>query len=409
MDFQFSEDQKFFRKQVVSAIKRIVEPRAAQIDKTDHFPADVFNEFGKLGYFGVRYPEELGGMGADCTTFVILAEELAKASMGVAAIVTMQCLMGTDFIFRFGSDEQKQRLLVPAMKGEKIGTIAFTEPDCGSDLGGIKTRAVRDGDHYLLKGRKLWITNGSDADFVTVAATTDPDKRLNGIGFFLVEKDMPGFSVGQKVEKISARGAGTVELILDDCRIPSANLFGKEGQGARYLNNILSEIRTMIAGLGLGLAKAAFAAGLRYAGEREAFGRPIGEFQLIQEKIAEMEVRIRASEFLTYHAAWLKDKGVAMGKEAAMAKLYSTETACFVADETTRIHGAYGVAEEYDAQRYFRDSRFLLFGGGTSEILKTVIAKETIKRAIRNDAVRDQPSAVSRTKRQNEEGASGGR
>lgn len=364
----------------MSAAKRIVLPRAAEIDKTDRFPADLFGELGELGYFGVRYPVELGGMGADCTTFVILSEEIAKVSMGVAAMVTMQCLMGTDFLFRFGSDEQKQRLLVPAIKGEKIGTIAFTEPDCGSDLGGIKTRATRDGEHYILKGRKLWITNGGEADFVTIAATTDPDKRLNGIGFFLVEKGMQGFSVGQKIGKIAARGAGTVELILDECRIPRGNLFGEEGQGARYLNNILSEIRTMIAGLGLGLAKAAFGAGLRYAGEREAFGRPITGFQLIQEKIAEMESRIRASELLTYHAAWLKDRGAAMGKEAAIAKLYSTETACFVADEVSRIHGAYGVAEEYDAQRYFRDGRFLLFGGGTSEILKTVIAKETIKK-----------------------------
>lgn len=380
MDFDFSQDQKFFRRQVMSAAKRIVLPRAAEIDKTDRFPADLFGELGELGYFGVRYPVELGGMGADCTTFVILSEEIAKVSMGVAAMVTMQCLMGTDFLFRFGSDEQKQRLLVPAIKGEKIGTIAFTEPDCGSDLGGIKTRATRDGEHYILKGRKLWITNGGEADFVTIAATTDPDKRLNGIGFFLVEKGMQGFSVGQKIGKIAARGAGTVELILDECRIPRGNLFGEEGQGARYLNNILSEIRTMIAGLGLGLAKAAFGAGLRYAGEREAFGRPITGFQLIQEKIAEMESRIRASELLTYHAAWLKDRGAAMGKEAAIAKLYSTETACFVADEVSRIHGAYGVAEEYDAQRYFRDGRFLLFGGGTSEILKTVIAKETIKK-----------------------------
>lgn len=383
MDFEFSEERKFFRKQAALAMERIVAPRAREIDKTDQFPADVFHELGKLGYFGVRYPEKYGGMGEDCTTFVLLAEEVARVSMGVAAIVTMQCLMGTDFIYRFGSEDLKERLLVAAIKGKKIGTIAFTEPDCGSDLGGIKTRAMRDGDYYVLKGRKLWITNGGNADFVTLAATTDPDKRLNGIGFFLVEKGMPGFSVGQKIEKVSARGAGTAELILDDCRIPRANLFGEEGQGVRYLSNILSEIRTMIAGLGLGLAKAAFAAGLRYAGEREAFGKSIGEFQLIQEKIAEMETRIRASEFLTYHAAWLRDKGVPMGKEAAMAKFYATETACFVADEVTRIHGAYGLAEEYDAQRYFRDARFLLFGGGTSEILKTVIARETIKNVSR--------------------------
>lgn len=380
MDFAFTQEQKFFKKQVAQALQKAVAPYAASIDKEDLFPADIFRELGRLGYYGIRYPAELGGMGADCVTFTIFAEELARASMGLAAIVTMQCLMGTDFIYRFGTQAQKERVLVPAMKGEKIGTIAFTEPDCGSDLGAIRTRAVRDGDGYVLRGRKLWITNGQVADFVTVAATVNPDKRLNGLAFFLVEKGTPGFSVGQKIEKVSARGAQAAELIFDDCRVPVEALLGEEGKGAKYLNDILAEIRTMIAGLGLGMAKGAFAAGLRYAKEREAFGRAIGEFQLIQEKLAEMEMRIRASEFLTYYAAWLKDQQVPMGKEAAMAKLYATETACFVADQVTRIHGAYGLAEEYPAQRFFRDGRFLLFGGGTSEILKTVIAKETLNR-----------------------------
>lgn len=380
MDFAFTQEQKFFKKQVAQALQKAVAPYAASIDKEDLFPADIFRELGRLGYYGIRYPAELGGMGADCVTFTIFAEELARASMGLAAIVTMQCLMGTDFIYRFGTQAQKERVLVPAMKGEKIGTIAFTEPDCGSDLGAIRTRAVRDGGGYVLRGRKLWITNGQVADFVTVAATVNPDKRLNGLAFFLVEKGTPGFSVGQKIEKVSARGAQAAELIFDDCRVPGEALLGEEGKGAKYLNDILAEIRTMIAGLGLGMAKGAFAAGLRYAKEREAFGRAIGEFQLIQEKLAEMEMRIRASEFLTYYAAWLKDQQVPMGKEAAMAKLYATETACFVADQVTRIHGAYGLAEEYPAQRFFRDGRFLLFGGGTSEILKTVIAKETLNR-----------------------------
>jgi len=380
VDFAFTQEQKFFKKQVAQALQKAVAPYAASIDKEDLFPADIFRELGRLGYYGIRYPAELGGMGADCVTFTIFAEELARASMGLAAIVTMQCLMGTDFIYRFGTQAQKERVLVPAMKGEKIGTIAFTEPDCGSDLGAIRTRAVRDGDGYVLRGRKLWITNGQVADFVTVAATVNPDKRLNGLAFFLVEKGTPGFSVGQKIEKVSARGAQAAELIFDDCRVPVEALLGEEGKGAKYLNDILAEIRTMIAGLGLGMAKGAFAAGLRYAKEREAFGRAIGEFQLIQEKLAEMEMRIRASEFLTYYAAWLKDQQVPMGKEAAMAKLYATETACFVADQVTRIHGAYGLAEEYPAQRFFRDGRFLLFGGGTSEILKTVIAKETLNR-----------------------------
>ncbi|MDD3846496.1 MAG: acyl-CoA dehydrogenase family protein [Syntrophorhabdaceae bacterium] len=380
MDFSLTKEQKFFKEQVSRALQRIVLPFADSIDKNDVFPRDLFNELGSLGYYGVRYPSEMGGMGADCIMFTILSEELARASIGFAAIATMQCLMGTDFIYRFGTDAQKERCLIPAIRGGKIGTIAFTEPDCGSDLGGIKTRAVKNDRGYVLTGRKLWITDGDVADFVTVAATTAPGKRLGGIGFFLVEKGTPGFSVGQKIEKMSARGAATMELIFDECQVPAENLMGEEGKGVKYLGDILSEIRIMIAGLGLGLAKSAFVAGLKYARQREAFGKPIGAFQLIEEKIAEMEVRIRAAEFLTYHAAWLKDRGSLTGKEAAMAKFYSTETACFVVDEVSRIHGAYGLAEEYPAQRYFRDGRFLLFGGGTSEILKTIIAKDTIKK-----------------------------
>ena len=379
MDFSFTDEQKFFRGQVSRAMEELVFPQAAAIDRDDVFPRALFEKMGKLGYYGIRYPVEVGGMSADCTTFTIFAEELAKASISFAATVTMQCLMGTNFIHRFGTDEQKQRLLIPAIKGEKIGVIAFTEPDCGSDLGAIRTRAVKDGDGYVLSGRKLWITNAETADFFTVAATVDASKRINGLGFFLVEKGQPGFSLGRKIDKISARGASAGELILDECRLPKENLLGEEGKGARYLNDILSEIRIMISALGLGLAESARKAGLKYAGEREAFGKPIGNFQLIQEKIAEIDVRIKTSWLLTYYAAWLKDKGNFPVKEAAMAKLYSTETACYVVDEVTRIHGAYGIAEEFPAQRFFRDARFLLFGGGTSEILKTLIAKESLK------------------------------
>jgi len=381
MDFSLTEEQKFFKGQVSRALERIVAPFADSIDKSDVFPREMFRELGALGYYGVRYPAAVGGMGGDCVSFTILAEELARVSIGFAAIVTMQCLMGTDFIFRFGNDEQKKEYLIPAIKGERIGTIAFTEPDCGSDLGGIRTRAVKNDRGYILTGRKLWITDGDVADFVTVAATTDPGKRLGGIGFFLVEKGTPGFSTGQRIEKISARGAATMELIFDECQVPATSLMGEEGKGAKYLNDILSEIRIMIAGLGVGLAKSAFVAGLKYARQREAFGKPIGKFQLIEEKLAEMEVRIKAAELLTYHAAWLKDKGSLTGKEAAMAKYYATETACYAVDEVSRIHGAYGLAQEYPAQRYFRDGRFLLFGGGTSEILKTIIAKDTLKKS----------------------------
>ncbi len=379
MDFNFTEEQIFFKEQAARALKEIIGPRASELDKEDRFPRDLFERLGKLGYYGIRYPQEIGGMGADCTTFTMFSEELARFSVAFAAIVTMQCLMGTDFINRFGTKDHIKRLLVPAIKGEKIGTIAFTEPDCGSDLGAIKTKAVKNGSEYVIKGRKMWITNAESADFVTVVATVDPSKRLDGLAFFLVEKGMPGFSVGQKIDKMSAKGSVTGELIFDDCRIPESNILGEEGRGAMYLNGILSEIRIMIAGLGLGLAESAYEKALVYAREREAFGKSISQFQLIQEKIAEMEMRIQNARLLTYYASWRKDQGIPVKKEAAMAKLYSTETATYVVDETTRIFGAYGIAEEYNVERLYRDARFLLYGGGTSEILKTYIARECLK------------------------------
>ncbi|MCX8110901.1 MAG: acyl-CoA dehydrogenase family protein [Syntrophorhabdaceae bacterium] len=380
MDFSFSREQVFFREQFKKTLNEVVAPHAATIDHEDAFPHEIFKKIGNLGYYGIRYPQEIGGMGADCTTFTIFAEELASISVSFAAIATMQCLMGTDFLFRFGNSDIKERVLLPAIRGEKIGTIAFTEPDCGSDLGAIKTRAIKKGDEYILKGRKLWITNAEVADFVTVVATVEPSKRLNGLAFFLVEKGTPGFYVGQKIEKMSARGSITGELIFDECHIPASNLLGEEGKGAQYLESILSEIRVMIAGLGIGLARAAFEAGKEYSRQREAFGKQIGNFQLIQEKIAEMETRIKSAWLLTYYAAWLKDHKESAVKEAAMAKLYSTETASFVVDQVTRIYGSYGIANEYPVERYFRDARFLLFGGGTSEILKTVIARESLKK-----------------------------
>ncbi|HNQ47264.1 MAG TPA: acyl-CoA dehydrogenase family protein [Syntrophorhabdus sp.] len=379
MDFNFTEEQIYFKRQAARAIKELIEPHASTIDKEDRFPRELFERLGSLGYYGIRYPQKIGGMGADCTTFTILAEELARVSVTFAAIVTMQCLMGTDFIHRFGTKDHIERLLKPAIRGEKIGTIAFTEPDCGSDLGAIKTRALKKHDGYVIKGRKMWITSAEIADFVTVIATTDPSKRINGLAFFLVEKGMPGFSVGQRINKMSARGSVTGELIFDDCLIPPSNLLGEEGQGARYLEEILSEIRIMIAGLGLGLSRGAYEKGLMYAKEREAFGKSIADFQLIQEKIAEMEMRIRSTWLLTYHAAWLKDNNLSAKKEAAIAKLYATETANYVVDQVSRIYGAYGIAEEYHIERLYRDARFLLYGGGTSEILRTLIAKACIK------------------------------
>ena len=315
-------------------------------------------------------------MGADFTTYCLMIEELARGSLSLAAPVAMQSLMGTDLVYRFGTADHKKRLLEPALRGEKIGAIAMTEPDFGSDLGGITTSAVAVDRGWVINGRKMWITSATLADFFTVAAKTNPDAGFKGVDLFLVEKELPGVSVGKRIKKLGVRASETSELILDEVHIPAENILGEQGTGFKNLGGILSEIRTMTGALGLGLGQAALADAVQYAGERFQFGRPIGAFQAIQHKIAQMGTQLEAARGLVYRAAWQIDKGEADMKLAAMAKLFASEAANHVADECTRILGSYGFAMEYDAQRYFRDARFLLYGGGTSEILQTIIARE---------------------------------
>ncbi|MEK6574871.1 MAG: acyl-CoA dehydrogenase family protein, partial [Chloroflexota bacterium] len=283
---------------------------------------------------------------------------------------------GTDFVYRFGADDHKMRLLEPALRGEKIGSIAMTEPDFGSDLGGITTKAVRAGDDWLLTGRKMWITSATVADFFTVAAKTDPNAGFKGIDMFLVEKGMPGLSVGKRIEKMGVRASETSELILEDVRVPATNLLGQQGTGFKNLGAILAEIRTMTGALALGLAQAAIDSAIKYSHERVQFGKPIAAYQAIAHKIAEMGTQLEAARGLVYRAAWQVEQGKPDMKLASMAKLFATEAANKAADECTRIYGSYGFAMEYEAQRYFRDARFLLYGGGTSEILRGIIAKE---------------------------------
>lgn len=376
MDFRLTEDQQFFKDNVARLVDKMIKPRAEEIDVKDEITTDIIKEMGRLGYLGIRYPESVGGMGADMVTYALFIEEIARGSLSVGANVAMQTLMGTDFIFRFGSEEVKERCFSPALKGEKIGTIAFTEPNAGSDLANIHTTARKDGDTYVINGQKTWITNATVADFATVVASTDLSKRLKGLGFFLVERGTPGYNVGKKIHKLGTRGSENTELTFEDCRIPAENLLGEEGKGVVYLGQILADIRIMTGALALGLAKTAFDDGLQYSKERSAFGRPIAKFQLIASKLTEMYMSYEAARLMVYKAAWLKDNDLPHTKEAASAKMFATEMVCKVVDEVTRIYGAYGFAMEYPVQRYFRDARFLLYGGGTHEILKTVIARE---------------------------------
>jgi alkylation response protein AidB-like acyl-CoA dehydrogenase len=376
MNFQLSEEQELFRRSVAEFVDKEVVPVAAKVDEEGQFPTELFKKVGELGCFGIRYPEEYGGAGGDEVMFTLLCEELARGSLSLAASVSMQCLMGTNFIYRFGTEEQKQRLLVPAIRGEKMGVIAMTEPDAGSDLGSIKTAAVRDGDGYVLNGQKTWVTNATRADFFTVAAKTDPEAGFKGIDMFLVERDRPGVSVGRDIPKMGVRAQETAELILEGCHLPAENLFGEEGTGFRNLQAILAQIRTMMGALSLGLARSALEAGAQYARERVQFGRPIAKFQAISHKLADMATELEASRWLVYRSAWLIDQGKADMKAASMAKLFASEMANRLADESTRIFASYGFAMEYDVQRYFRDARLLLLGGGTSEILRTIISRQ---------------------------------
>ena len=379
MDFRLNEQQEFFQRIIAETVDRMIAPLAQEIDEKDEFPWDLWREFAKLGYLGLRYPEGMGGMDADKLTSMIFFEEVTRGSVGFAQSVIMNILMGTHFLYRFGSEGIKQRCLYPAMRGEKIATMCFTEDQSGSDLAATRTTATKDGDNWVIQGTKMWITNGPVCDFATVMATTAPGTGMKGLSFFLVEKGTAGFAPGQIIHKLGCRGTITGELVFDNVRIPGENLLGEElGKGVVYLGEILNEVRTMTGAMALGIARAAFKEGLEYSRKRVAFGNPIGTYQLIRVKIAEMATEMQAARLLVHHAAWMMDQEMDCRNEAAMAKLFATETCLKVVDEVTRIYGANGFAQEYAPQRHFRDARFLLYGGGTHEILKDFIGRQVI-------------------------------
>lgn len=375
MDIFLTEEQIRFRESVHRFVEREVIPAAQELDEKGEFPRELFQRCAINGYFALRYPESAGGMDSDFLTYCLMMEELARGSLSLAAAVAMQTLMGTDLVFRFGTDEHRQNLLAPALRGEKIGTIAMTEPDFGSDLGGITTRAIQKDGGWEINGRKMWITSATVADFFTVAAKTDPEAGFKGIDFFLIEKERAGVRVGRKIHKMGVRASETSELILDHVQIPAENMLGKQGTGFKNLSDILCQIRVMTGALALGLGEAAIKSSVKYSNERVQSGQTIASYQAISHKIAEMGTRLEAARALVYQAAKGIDAGNKDVKIASMAKLFSTEAANFIADECTRIYGSYGFAMEYDAQRYYRDARFLLYGGGTSEVLRNVISK----------------------------------
>ncbi|MDH3234658.1 MAG: acyl-CoA dehydrogenase family protein [Alphaproteobacteria bacterium] len=370
---ELSEDIREIQNTFARFCDEQIAPKAEAIDEAAEFPREMFQAIADLGFFGMRYPEEVGGLGLGLLAYCKAIEEIARGSVSVAACVSMQAMMGTNFVYSLGTPDHHERLLKPALEGKKIGSICITEPNAGTDLGSISTSAVEVEGGYRLNGQKMWVTMAPHADFFTVFARAGEDKKLT---IFLVEKDFEGLDVGRAIHKMGVRALPTSELAINDCFVPAENRLGEIGAGEMELRKILAQIRIMTGALAVGCARAALADGVRYAAERQQFGRPIGKFQAIQMKIAEMATDLTASTLLVDHAATLYDEGKPHHKEAAMAKLFATEAALEICEKTARIYASYGYAMEYPVQRHLRDIRFTLIGGGTSEILKAIIAHE---------------------------------
>jgi butyryl-CoA dehydrogenase len=372
MDFELNDIQKSVQQTFKDFVDKRVIPQAAAIDENAEFPMELFREVGELGFFGMRYPEDVGGTNLDVVSYCAAVIELARGSMSLAAVATMQSLMATYFLYRFGDDEVKNHFDA-AMRGEEIGGICMTEPNAGSDLFAIKTRAQVKKDHFLLSGQKTWVTSALVADFFTVLSKTDNHEKLS---IFFVPVSLEGVEVGKKIDKLGACGSVTSEVSFDNVKLPKNYLLGEIGGGTKCLMEILAEIRIMTAALSIGVATAAFEDALQYAKEREQFGKPIGKFQAVKMKFAEMEVQLQTAKHYVFYAATLSDKNLPRHKESMIAKLYASECANTICDQASRVLASYGYATEYPLQRYLRDARFTLIGGGTSEILKINIGRE---------------------------------
>src|SRR5574340_1071254 len=374
MNFDLTDEQKQIRDTFARFCDERIAPQAAALDEARAFPRALFQELADLGFFGMRYPEDVGGTGLGLTEFCLALAEIARGSVSLAGAAAMQSLMGTKFLHMLGNADIVERLFKPALKGVKIGAICMTEPNAGSDLGGIATAAKKVDGGYVLDGQKTWITSAPVADFFTVFARAGSEKKLT---IFLVEKHFPGITVGREIHKMGVWALPTSEVAFAGCFVPDSHRLSKEeGDGEGHLRKTLAEIRIITGAMALGVARAALDEAVRYAGERQQFGKPIDRYQAIQTKLADMATGLEAATHLVRYAAWLRDSGRPHHKEAAMCKLFATETAAGICDQAARVLASYGYAMEYPVQRYLRDVRFTLIGGGTSEILKLIIAKE---------------------------------
>ncbi len=375
LDFEFTDEQNMFRETIREFGQNEIEPLIEEYEKKEDFPKELFPKLGEMGFLGIVFPEEYGGVGLDKVTDCVFAEEMGRISAGIAMCINAHVGLACFPVYKFGSEEQKQKYLVPGIAGEKIGALGLTEPGAGSDARSISTQAVKKDGKYILNGTKTWITNGTMCDFAVVAAYTDRSRKGVGISLFIVEKGFPGFKVSGKMHKLGHKAADTSELVFENCEVPEENLLVGEGGFQRAMATLLGA-RITHAAKSVGLAQAAFEYALEYSKEREAFGKPISKFQAISFKLADMAVKVETARLMVYKAAWLYSNDRKCLKEASMAKLYAAEVVQWVATEAVQVLGGYGYGVEYPVERYYRDAKLASLTEGTSEIQRIVISRE---------------------------------
>ena len=379
MNFLLSEEHDMIRKMVRDFAKNEVEPTAAERDEEERFDMEIFHKMAELGLTGIPFPEEYGGIGSDYLAYCIAVEELSRVCASTGVTLSAHTSLASWPIYKYGTEEQKQKYLKPLAQGEKIGAYGLTEPGSGSDAGGMRTTARLEGDHYVLNGSKIFITNGGIADIYVVFAVTDPSHKHKGTSAFIIESDFPGFSVGKKEQKLGIRSSPTTEIMFEDCKVPVENLLGEVGEGFKVAMTTLDGGRNGIAAQAVGIAQGALDAAIGYAKERVQFGKPIAAQQGVSFKLADMATMIEASRLLTYQAAWRESEGLSYGKESAMSKLLAGDTAMKVTTEAVQVFGGYGYTKDYPVERYMRDAKITQIYEGTQEIQRLVISRMLTK------------------------------
>ncbi len=377
--FPFTDEHKMIRDTARDFAQKEIAPIAAEFDESGEFPMNTIMKMGAMGFMGIEVPEEYGGAEMDTLSYVLAVEEISKVDASHGVVMSVNNSLYCHGIAEFGTHEQKKKFLTPIASGASVGAYSLTEPMSGSDAGAMRTRAVRDGDDYILNGRKSWVTSGPVADYVVVFMMTNPDKKQKGISAFIVPADTLGYSRAKKEPKLGIRASATSEILFEDCRIPVENRLGEDGDGFKIAMTVLDVGRIGIGAQALGIAGAAYEASLDYAREREAFGQKIGQFQGISFKLADMKTRLEASRLMVYNAALAKERSKTTGErftlQASTAKLFASETSMFCAHAAIQIHGGMGYSKEYPVERYFRDAKITEIYEGTSEIQRLVISR----------------------------------